>query len=267
MKEILEKFINESVNFGIKLIIFVLILVIGFKLISTLLKLIQKNKAFNKLDKSVETFLLSGIKIVLQVILLMTSLNYIGIPMTSMLAILGSCGLALGLALQGGLSNIAGGLMILIFKPFKVGDFIDTHSDCGTVKKINIFYTVLLTADNREISLPNGPLSNSAIINYSAMDKRRVDLKYTVSYDSDITKVKKIINTIIDKEKEILVNEDNFVRLGEHGDSALVFYVRVWVKTDDYWKVYFDLNEKVKEEFDKNKIDIPYPQVDVHIKK
>lgn len=267
MENILDKIINESVNVGIKLIIFVLILVIGFKLISGLIKLIQKNKAFNKLDKSVETFLLSGIKIVLQVILLMTALNYIGIPMTSMLAILGSCGLALGLALQGGLSNIAGGLMILIFKPFKIGDFIDTHTDSGTVKKINIFYTVLLTLDNREISLPNGPLSNSSIINYSAMDKRRVDLKYTVGYNSDISKVKKVINSIINKEKEILVNEENFIGLGEHGDNALIFYVRVWVKTEDYWKVYFDLNEKVKEEFNKNNIEIPYPQVDVHMKK
>ena len=187
--------------------------------------------------------------------------------MTSMIALISTFGLALGLALQGGLSNIAGGLMILIFKPFKVGDYIDTHTDSGTVVDINIFYTVLLTPDNKEISLPNGSLSNSNIINYSAKKKRRIDLKYTVSYECDIDKVKKVINKVLDNETLILKDEDTFVRLGEHADSALVFYVRVWTLSKDYWDVYFNLNENIKREFDKNNIEIPYPQIDVHMKK
>ncbi|CCY45040.1 small-conductance mechanosensitive channel [Clostridium sp. CAG:1193] len=267
----MEKFFDNLVNMctkaGIKLIVFILILVIGFKAIKWITKVIQNGKLSNKLDKSVETFLLSGISLILKIVLIMTSLNYIGVPMTSMIALISTFGLALGLALQGGLSNIAGGLMILIFKPFKVGDYIDTHTDSGTVVDINIFYTVLLTPDNKEISLPNGSLSNSNIINYSAKKKRRIDLKYTVSYECDIDKVKKVINKVLDNEALILKDEDTFVRLGEHADSALVFYVRVWALSKDYWDVYFNLNENIKREFDKNNIEIPYPQIDVHIKK
>lgn len=267
MDKLVDKIVNSGIEIGIKLIVFILLLVIGFKLIKWVKKMVQKGKAFNKLDKSVETFLISGLETILKVLLIITALSYIGIPMTSILALIGSLGIALGLALQGGLSNIAGGLLILIFKPFKVGDFIDTHTDSGTVTNINIFYTVLVTPDNKEVSLPNGPLSNSNIVNYSAMDKRRIDLKYSVSYNSNTNLVKKIINKVIDKEDKILGNEEKFVRLGEHADSALIFYVRVWVKKDDYWNVYFDLNELIKEEFDKNNIEIPYPQIDVHMKK
>lgn len=267
----MEKFFDNLVDMctkaGIKLIVFILILVIGFKAIKWITKVIQNGKLFNKLDKSVETFLLSGISLILKIVLIMTSLNYIGVPMTSMIALISTFGLALGLALQGGLSNIAGGLMILIFKPFKVGDYIDTHTDSGTVVDINIFYTVLLTPDNKEISLPNGSLSNSNIINYSAKKKRRIDLKYTVSYDCDIDKVKDVINKVLDNETLILKDESKFVRLGEHADSALVFYVRVWTLSKDYWDVYFNLNENIKREFDKNNIEIPYPQIDVHMKK
>ncbi len=255
MEKFVDKLIEGATTIGFKLIILILMLIIGFKLIKWLTKLLKKGKGFNKLDKSVQTFLLSGINLVLKVILFMTLLNYIGIPMTSMLAILGSMGLALGLALQGGLSNIAGGLLILIFKPFKVGDFIDNHTDSGTVISINIFYTVLLTPDNREISLPNGPLSNSSIINYSVMNKRRIDLKYVFSYNSDVNKIKKIINNVLDKESKILVDTEKLVRLGEQTNTLLTFYVRVWVKPNDYWDVYFNLNEKIKEEMDKNSIE------------
>ena len=187
--------------------------------------------------------------------------------MASLVTIVGSCAVAIGLALQGGLSNIAGGLMILIFKPFKVGDYISVDNLEGTVKSITMFYTTVTTIDNKIIQLPNGNLSNSNIINYSYNRKRRVDIDVSVSYNTDIDKVKKVLNSIIDKHELILADEDKVVRLKTHADSALVFTLRVWTKTEDYWNVYFDLMESIKKEFDKNKIEIPYKQVDVHIDK
>ena len=186
--------------------------------------------------------------------------------MASIVTIVGSCAVAIGLALQGGLSNIAGGLMLLIFKPFKVGDFISTNGMDGTVKTISIFYTTIVTVDNKIIQLPNGALSNSNIINYSANKTRRVDLDISVSYDSDIEKVKKVLTKILDNQELVLQEEEKFVRLKSHGSSALVFTVRSWVETPNYWTVYFDLMETIKKEFDKNKIEIPYEQVDVHMK-
>ena len=193
-------------------------------------------------------------------------LSMIGVPMASLVTVVGSCAVAIGLALQGGLSNIAGGLMLLIFKPFKVGDFISTNGMDGTVKTISIFYTTIVTVDNKIIQLPNGALSNSNIINYSANKTRRVDLDISVSYDSDIEKVKKVLTKILDNQELVLQEEEKFVRLKSHGSSALVFTVRSWVETPNYWTVYFDLMETIKKEFDKNKIEIPYEQVDVHMK-
>lgn len=256
MEKILNKIVDGGINIGIKLIIAVIILVIGYKVIKLLIKLLQKTKGFNKLNKSVETFLVSAIQIVLKVVLFITVLTYLGVPMTSVIAILGSFGLALGLALQGGLSNIAGGILILIFKPFKVGDVIDTHNDTGTVISINIFYTVLQTLDNKQISLPNGPLSNTSIINLSTMDKKKIELKFVTDYNSNIENVKDIINDVLDKEK-LIKGEERIVRLGEHGLYGLVFYVQLWVKPEDYNSTIYNINENIKLVFDKNKIQIP----------
>ena len=173
----------------------------------------------------------------------------------------------IGLALQGGLSNIAGGLMILIFKPFKVGDYIQTQGLEGTVKSITMFYTTITTIDNKVIQLPNGNLSNSNIVNFSYNKNRRVDLEISVSYNTDIEKVKKVINKIIENHELILQEEEKLIRLKTHADSALIFTLRVWTKTENYWSVYFDLMESIKKEFDKNKIEIPYKQIDVHLDK
>lgn len=266
MEEILNNIINGGIDIGIKLIISIIILVIGLKLIKILINFIKKANHFESLSKNAKNLIINSIKLLLTIILLLTILSYIGIPMTSIIALLGSLGLALGLALQGGLSNIAGGLMILIFKPFKVGDYIDTHTDSGTVVDINLFYTVILTIDNKKVSLPNGPLSNSNIVNYSFKEKRRLDLKYSVAYDSDINKVKKVINKVLDNEN-LIKNEERIIRLGEYGDNALVIYVRVWIKSEDYFNIMFNINENIKEEFDKNKIEFPYPQIDIHMKK
>lgn len=267
MDKVLDKLLNGSVDLGLKLIVFLLILIIGFRIVKVLIKLINKGKGFNKLEKSVQTFIVSFINILLKCLVLITGLAYLGIPMTSLITLFGTASLAVGLALQGGLTNMVGGLMILIFKPFKVGDYVDTHVDSGTVSEISIFYTTLITPDNKSIVLPNGNLANSAIVNYSHFEKRRLDIDFSVSYNSDVDKVKKVILEVINSEEKVLKNEDIFVRLTSHADSALVFSTRVWVKNEDYWNVKFNMLENVKIEFDKNKIEIPYPQLDVHMDK
>ncbi len=272
MKETLnniEKIVNDlsdkSSALLINILAALLVLIIGFRVISFIETRLKRPHKFTKLDPSVKSFLISFVTIALKVLLIIIVLSIIGVPMASLVTIVGSCAVAIGLALQGGLSNIAGGIMLLIFKPFKVGDYISTNGSDGTVKAITMFYTTIVTIDNRVIQLPNGSLSNSNIINYSANPKRRVDIEVSVSYDSDIDKVKKIINKIIDNHELILQDEDKFCRLKTHGSSALIFVLRVWVKTEDYWTVYFDLMESIKKEFDKNDIQIPFDQLDVHM--
>ena len=267
MDKLLDKLNDLWVDAGLKIIYVLLILIVGGKLIKLITKLIKKGRFFNKLDKSVSGFLLSFIKITLNIILIIIMAGIIGIPSTSIITLLGSAGLAIGLALQGGLSNIAGGLIILIFKPFKVGDFIDTHIDSGTVKTISIFYTTLITPDNRKVSIPNGNLANSSSVNYSGESERRLDINIDVSYDNSIDDVKKAINNILNKEKRINKEKDIFVRLTDYKESSIQYTIRVWVKKEEYWDIRFDLLEAIKKEFDKENISIPYNQLDVHIDK
>lgn len=267
MDKLLDKLNDLWVDAGLKIIYVLLILIVGGKLIKLITKLIKKGRFFNKLDKSVSGFLLSFIKITLNIILIIIMAGIIGIPSTSIITLLGSAGLAIGLALQGGLSNIAGGLIILIFKPFRVGDFIDTHTDSGTVKNISIFYTTLITPDNRIISIPNGNLANFASVNYSGEEERRLDINLDVSYDNDIEHVKRAINNVINKDKRINKEKDIFVRLTDYKESSMQYTIRVWVNKEDYWMVKFDLLEEIKKEFDRENISIPYNQLDVHIEK
>jgi len=267
MEKLLSKLNDLWVDAGIKLIYVILILFIGGKLIKLVTKLITKGRAFNKLDKSVTSFLLSFIKITLNILLWIIIAGIIGIPSTSIITLLGSAGVAIGLAMQGGLSNIAGGLIILIFKPFKVGDFIDTHTDSGTVKSISLFYTTLQTPDNRIISIPNGNLANSSSVNYSNNKERRLDIDLDVSYNNSIDEVKKSIENVLKNEERIIADKEIFVRITNYKESSVCYTIRVWVSKDDYWDVKFDLLEKIKSEFDKNKISIPFNQLDVHIDK
>jgi len=267
MEKLFDKLNDLWVDAGLKVIYVLIILIVGGRLIKVVTRLIKKGRFFNKLDKSVSGFLLSFIKVTLNIILLITLAGIIGIPSTSIITLLGSAGLAVGLALQGGLSNIAGGLIILIFKPFRVGDFIDTHTDSGTVKTISLFYTTLVTPDNRVISIPNGNLANSSMVNYSGEKERRLDISLDVSYDNDIEHVKKTINSILNKEKRINKEKDVFVRLTDYKESSMQYTIRVWVSKDEYWNIKFDLLENIKKEFDKENISIPYNQLDVHIDK
>lgn len=265
MDAIINNLSNKSVDFVLKMLAALLVLIIGFKIVSVIEKKLKKPLKFAKLDPTVKTFMISFLTVGLKVLIVVIVLSIVGVPMASLVTIIGSCAVAIGLALQGGLSNIAGSLMILIFKPFKVGDFISTNGMDGTVKAITMFYTTITTIDNKIVQLPNGSLSNSNIINYSANPKRRIDIDLSVSYDSDIDKVKKVIMDVINKQELILDYEEKFVRLRFHAESALIFTLRVWVNTPDYWTVYFDLMEELKKEFDKNHITIPYNQLDVHM--
>lgn len=267
MDKLLDKLNDLWVDAGLKLIYVIVILFIGSKLIKLIVRLMKRGKLFNKLDKSVLSFLISFINITLYVILFITIAGIIGIPSTSIITLLGSAGVAIGLALQGGLSNIAGGLIILIFKPFKVGDFIDTHTDSGTVKSISLFYTTLLTLDNRSVSIPNGNLANEASVNYSKEAERCLIIDLDVSYNNDVLHVKKTLNNVIKKEKRVLGDKTIFIRLTNYKESSMQYTIKVWVKSSDYLDVKFDLLEKIKMEFDKEKITIPYNQLDVHLDK
>ncbi len=262
-----QKIIEGLVDLGFKLVGLVLILVIGFRISKIIIKLLNKGKGFNKLEKSVRTFVLSFVNIALKVLIFVTALSYVGVPMTSILTVVGTATLAIGLALQGGLTNMVGGILILVFKPFKIGDYIETGDSSGTVQEISIFYTTLTTPNNQRIVIPNGPLSNQSITNYSYNSDRKLELKFSVGYNSDIDKVKKVIKDVIDKEDTVIKDKEIFIRLTAQADSALIFTVRVWAKNSDYWNLNFNLQEKIKTAFDENNIEIPYPQLDVHIEK
>ncbi len=267
MDKFLDKLTDIGIDSGFKLIGFFLILIIGFKIVKIFLKLIKKGRGFNKLEKSVQSFIISFINISLKCLVFITALAHIGVPMTSMITLFGTASLAVGLALQGGLTNMVGGLMILIFKPFKVGDWIESNDVSGSVDNISIFYTEISTLDQTKVVLPNGNLANSNIKNFTTNEKRKLCVNFSVSYDSDIDKVKKVLKEVIDKEEMILKDEEIFIRLTEHSDSALIFTVRVWTENKNFWPVKFNLLENVKKAFDKNKISIPFPQIDVHMDK
>lgn len=267
MEKTIETIINYLLKFGKDLLIAIIILVVGFKLIKLLIKILSKSKVFNKLERSVQTFLKSFISIALKIVLFIIAAGVIGIPMTSLITILGSAGIAIGLALQGGLSNIAGGLMILIFKPYKVGDYISYEGTEGTVLDISMFYTKLTTVDNKIVTIPNSNISSSVVIDYTANKKRRIDLDFSVDYKSDIEKVKKVLKDVISKQELVLKDEDIIIWMTKHDDSAIIFSTYSWVKTSDYLKCKAAILEDVKKAFDKNNISIPYPQVDVHLDK
>lgn len=254
-----------ATTWGIKLLGAIIILLVGIKCTTWFTKWLRNSPKLNKWDDSFRSFLVSFTKIVLYVVLVVTVAMILGVPATSFITVLASCGVAIGLALQGSLSNFAGGLMILFFKPFKVGDYIEASGETGTVVEISVVYTELLTLDNKRITLPNGSLTNSVIKNYSSEELRRVDLTFNAAYDCDVQKVKEIIGSVVNAHPNALQDPAPFVRLSEQADSALIYTVRIWCKNEDYWTVYFDVTEGVKAAFDQNGITIPFPQMDVHI--
>lgn len=264
IQEYLDYAIKLGLDYAPKLVLALITFAVGWFVVGRINQLIRQLFKRSKLDKSVEGFLESLLNISLKVILIIIVASMLGVQTTSLVALLGAAGLAIGLALQGSLSNFAGGVLILTFKPFKVGDYIQAQGQEGTVEQIQIFNTTLKTVDNKNVVIPNGNLSNDAIVNFTANRTRRVDLIFGVSYDDDLKKAKEVIAKIIAKEKRILETPESLIAIGNLGDSSVDIFCRVWVKTPDYWPVKFDLLETVKIEFDKVGISIPYPQQDVH---
>jgi small conductance mechanosensitive channel len=237
----------------------ILIWIIGTWVIRLINKGIKKALDKGDYDISLKKFLLNIISWILKIVLIVVVLSTVGIETTSFVAILAAAGLAIGLALQGSLANFAGGVLLMIFKPIKVGDFIEAQGEVGSVKEIEIFTTKLTSTDNKEIIIPNGKLSNDNIVNYSTMEIRRVDMVFGVGYDSDIKQTKDILMSQLNNHPLILKEPAPLVRLTELADSSLNFNVRPWVNTSDYWGVYYDIMESTKEALDAAGIDIPYP--------
>lgn len=262
----LEGLVPNLISFALQAVVAVIVYVIATKAIKWIIKIAKKAMEHHGVDTGVIQFLCAIIRYALYFILLMTILGVFGIATTSIVAAVGSAGVAVGLALQGSLSNFAGGVLILLLKPFKVGDYIVQGSSEGTVYEISIFYTKLKTGDNKVIVIPNGTLSNNTIINVSHMDRRRVDIVVRISYDADIKTAKSIMFNLAQNDVCRLPEEDAIVFVNELGVSSVDIGVRLWVKAADYWNVKWRLTENIKYAMDDNHISIPYQQIDVQIK-
>lgn len=263
--KIFDTLYEFGTSFGLRIIETVIILIVGLKLSKWTVKMIAKSHGFQKLDMSLQTFIKSFVSIALNALVIITAAVTIGIPATSFITVLASAAAAIGLALQGALSNFAGGLMLLFFKPFKIGDYIDVGSSSGTVKSITVFYTVINTVDNKQITLPNGNLTNSPIVNYSANDTRMVDVEFSTAYDADTDTVRRVVLETAQANEKVNADPAPKVLMSSHGDSAINFILRVWCSTGDYWDVKFGLTERIKSVLDENGIEIPFPQLDVHL--
>lgn len=254
------------VLYGPEVVGSLVVLLAGLWVIKLVTTSARKMMIKKKIDHSLIPFLISTINVGLKTLLVITVMSMLGIAMTSFIAILGAAGLAIGMALSGTLQNLAGGVMILIFKPFKLGDFIEAQGFAGTVKEIQIFNTLITTPDNKLIIIPNGGLSTSAMVNYSTEPTRRVDFTFSISYNDNIDFAKEVILDEIAKNPLIKEDPKPFIAVGMLADSSVNLVVRVWVETPNYWAVNFGLLEAVKKAFDKNKITIPFPQTEVHIR-
>ncbi len=264
LNEVLNYLGNLALNYGPKVLLAIVTLIIGLWIIKIISNLVENVLEGRKIDKSLRQFLIALVSVLLKVILFVSVIGMLGIETTSFVAVLAAAGFAVGLALQGSLSNFAGGVLILLIKPFKVGDFIEAQGYSGSVKKIEIFNTTLTTGDNKTIIIPNGDLSNGSIVNYSTQDTRRVDFVFGIGYDDDIKKTKAVLEKIVKEESRVLKDKDVLIAIGELADSSVNFRVRVWVKSSDYWGVYYDTIEKVKLKFDEEGISFPFPQMEIH---
>ena len=254
--EQLKKFGDSAFEFLMRLLVCVIILAIGMWLVKWFMRRFVSSRLYGRLDESLGRFLISFIRIIMYVLLFITAASFV--------TLLASAGVAIGLALQGALSNLAGGVMILLFKPFKIGDYIEITSGSGTVTDITVFYTKLCTPDNKLITVPNGQLTNAAITNFSANDRRRVDLVFTAAYSSDADKVVSVLLDVARAHSLVLDDPAPFAALNAQRDSSLEFVLRMWCMSDDYWTVNFDIQKSVKKAFDENGIEIPFPQLDIH---
>jgi len=265
MEETISKVIDMSVPFALNFIAAILIYVVGKWLAGVISRGVERFMLKGKVDVALAGFTRNIIKTVILVFAVLAAIGKLGVQTTSFIAVIGAAGLAIGMALQGTLSNFAAGVMIILFKPFKIGDFIEGGGTKGTVKEIQIFNTILSSPDNRKIILPNSKISGDTIINYSATDRRRIDLVFGISYGDDMKKAKKVLTDLVASDSRILKDPKPFVAVTKLRDSCVELVCRPWVKPSNYWGVYCDLTEKGKEALEANGLSIPFPQRDIHV--
>lgn len=260
---------NQTIDFakryGVRFGEAVAILVLGWLLIKLVKRILKKTFEKTELDVSLEKFIISVVDICLKILLVICALSALGISTTGLVAAFSAAAVAVSLALKDSLGNLAGGILMLLTRPFKTGDYIEADGYSGTVLQIDMIHTTLRTPDNRQVVIPNGQLVNKTIVDYSKESTRRMDLQFGISYDNDPELAKKIIRECALAHEFTLTDPEPFVRVTEHADSAVIITLRVWVRSENFWALHFDLLEKVREEFDKNGISIPYNQLDVHV--
>lgn len=254
-----------AMTWGTKIVMAIVIFLIGKWLARMISRLIERGMNARSVDKTIVRFTRNITYYLMVTIVVIAALGEVGVQTASFVAVVGAAGLAIGLALQGSLSNFASGVLLIIFRPIRVGDYVEAAGTGGTVYEISLFTTTMKTPDNKTVTVSNKDVLDNTIINYSIESTRRVDFKIGVSYDANIADVKRVLQQIADEEARKIEGKDVVIAVGELGDSAVVFYFRIWVNTPDYWPVYFDTTEKVKKLLDENNIGIPYPQMDVHV--
>ncbi len=267
LNSLLEQLVQLVYTYGPKLLGAIIVYVIGSMVIKWMGRSFGRLLDKRDTDESLKPFLKSLVSVLLKTLLIISVLGMLGVQMTSFIAILGAAGLAVGMALSGTLQNFAGGVIVLLFKPYRVGDFIEAQGYLGNVKEIQIFSTILTTTDNKTVIIPNGPLSTGSLINYSKEPLRRVDFTFGIAYGDKVETARKVILGLVAKDNRILHDPQPFIGLGALSDSSVDLTVRVWVKSEDYWGVFFDLNESVYNAFSEEGISIPFPQMDVHLQK
>ncbi|MBR3433352.1 MAG: mechanosensitive ion channel [Bacteroidaceae bacterium] len=263
---LLKQLISMGVELGKSILLAIAIYIAGKFIIKLINKVVRQMLERRGVDATIQSFLKSFVSILLNILLIITVISALGVNTTSFAALLASVGVAAGMALSGNLQNLAGGLIILLFKPFKVGDFIEAQGTMGTVKEIQIIHTILQTVDNKEIFLPNGSLSSGSITNYNKMGTRRVDFTVSVEYGTDVEKVLNVLKSIAVSDERILKDPAPFYALSALADSSVNFTFRVWVNSTDYWGVYFDVNKRIYEDFNRIGISFPFPQLQIHQK-
>lgn len=264
--DVWQKIVDWATTTGLKILIALAIMIVGFKLINFLTKRLYKHLQKKQVDETIARVTYGTLRIVLKILVLICLIGYVGIETASLSAVVASLGVGISLAVQGTLSNFAGGVIIVIMRPFKLGDFITSNGQTGTVEEIKLFYTNIVTPDNRLIMIPNGQLANNVIVNASAKEDRRCDVVMSVAYDTDIELAKKLIKEVCQANALIFQNPEPFVEVAEYGDSSINLTIRTWCKNKDYWTVNFYLLSEIKKAFDNNNIEIPFNQMDVTIK-
>jgi len=267
VNKMIEFLQTDGLAFGIDLAIALVIFFVGRIVISIIVRGMSKAMQKNEVEKTLETFVCNLVRMALLIVVVIAAIGQLGIQTTSFIAIFGAAGLAVGLALQGSLSNFASGVLIVLFRPYKVGDFVEAAGIAGSVEQVQILTTILKTGDNKQVIVPNSQIMDSIITNYSANDTRRVDLVVGVSYDDDLDKVRKTLEEIIAADERVLADPAVKIAVSELADSSVNFIVRPWCATSDYWPLTWDLTETIKKRFDQESISFPFPQQDVHLYK